>query len=369
MATMKAVAFRGVGTLAIEERPKPVPRAGQAVIRITTTTICGTDVHIVKGEYPVRPGLVLGHEPVGVIDALGDGLEPEYHVGQRVLVGAITPCGQCFYCLNGSHSQCGGPLGGWRFGNTIDGAWAEYLLVPDAKANLAPIPDGLTDEDVLLVPDIFSTGLSGAESGDVKAGDAVAVFAQGPIGLCATLGAKLRGAGLIIGVDAVPARLEMARRFGADVVINYEEQDPIAVIKRLTSNRGVDVAIEALGRQETFEKALRAIRPGGTLSSLGVYSGKLVAPYEPFYAGLGDTRIVTTLCPGGKERMRRLMELVAHGRIDLSPLLTHRFALDDIQEAFDLFSHQRDGVMKVALHPHAQPGRLLGTGAGALAFA
>ena len=351
MGTMKAVVFRGVGTLAIEERPKPVPRAGQAVIRITTTTICGTDVHIVKGEYPVRPGLVLGHEPVGVIDALGDGLEPEYHVGQRVLVGAITPCGQCFYCLNAKHSQCGGALGGWKFGNTIDGAWAEYLLVPDARANLAPIPDRLADEQVVLLADIFSTGLSGAESGEVKIGDAVAVFAQGPIGLCATLGAKLRGAGLIIGVDAVPARLEMAKRFGADVVIDYRAQDPVAEIKRLTSNRGVDVAIEALGRQETFENALRAIRPGGMLSSLGVYSGKLVAPYEPFYAGLGDTRIVTTLCPGGKERMRRLMALVEHGRIDLSPLLTHRFAFDDIHEAFDLFSHQGDGVMKVVLQP------------------
>jgi threonine dehydrogenase-like Zn-dependent dehydrogenase len=361
MATMKAVAFRGSGTLAIEERPKPVPAAGQAVIRITTTTICGTDVHIVKGEYPVRPGLVLGHEPVGVIDALGEGLEPEYQVGQRVLVGAITPCGQCFYCLNAKHSQCGGALGGWKFGNTIDGAWAEYLLVPDARANLAPIPDALADEQVVLLADIFSTGLSGAESGDVKVGDAVAVFAQGPIGLCATLGAKLRGAGLIIGVDAVPARLEMAKRFGADVVIDYRAQDPVAEIKRLTSNRGVDVAIEALGRQETFENALRSIRPGGTLSSLGVYSGKLVAPYEPFYAGLGDQRIVTTLCPGGKERMRRLMEMVAHGRIDLSPLLTHRFALDDIHEAFDLFSQQRDGVMKVALHP-AVTADLVGAG-------
>jgi alcohol dehydrogenase len=360
MDTMQVVAFRGVGTLALEERQKPVPAAGQAVIRITTTTICGTDVHIVKGEYPVRPGLVLGHEPVGVIDALGEGLEREYHVGQRVLVGAITPCGQCFYCLNANHSQCGGALGGWRFGNTIDGAWADYLLVPDARANLAPIPEQLADEQVVLLADIFSTGLSGAESGGVRIGDAVAVFAQGPIGLCATLGAKLRGAGLIIGIDSVPARLEMAKRFGADVVINYRDEDPIAAIKRLTSNRGVDVAIEALGRQETFENALRAIRPGGTLSSLGVYSGKLVAPYEPFYAGLGDVRIVTTLCPGGKERMRRLMEMVAHGRIDLSPLLTHRFALDDIEEAFDLFSHQRDGVMKVALHPGRGGGVLAG---------
>ena len=359
MKTMKVVAFRGMNRLVLEERSKPVPGAGQAVIRITTTTICGTDVHIVRGEYPVREGLVLGHEPVGVIDALGEGLEPEYHVGQRVIVGAITPCGQCFYCLNGSHAQCGGPMGGWRFGNTIDGAWAEYLLVPDARANLAPVPDTLTDEQVVLVPDIFSTGLSGAESGDVRVGDAVAVFAQGPIGLCATLGAKLRGAALIIAVDSVPERLEMARRFGANVVVNHREQDPVAEIKRLTGGRGVDVAIEALGRQETFENALRAIRPGGTLSSLGVYSGKLVAPYEAIYAGLGDQRIVTTLCPGGKERMRRLMAMVAHERVDLSPLVTHRFALEDIDHAFDLFSHQREGVLKVALHPAIAADHLL----------
>jgi threonine dehydrogenase-like Zn-dependent dehydrogenase len=357
---MRAVAFQAPGQIEIVERPRPVPRAGEAVIRITATTICGTDVHIIKGEYSVRPGLILGHEPVGVIDQLGPGLEAEYQIGQRVIVGAITPCGQCFYCLNGSHSQCHGPLGGWRFGNTIDGAWAEFLLVPDARANLAPIPDGLTDEDVLLVPDIFSTGLSGAESGNVKVGDSVAVFAQGPIGLCATIGARLRGAALIVAVDAVPERLEMARRFGANVLVNYRDQDPVAAIKRLTEGRGVDVAIEALGRQETFESALRATRPGGTLSSLGVYSGKLVAPYEALHAGLGDQRIVTTLCPGGKERMRRLMAMVANRRVDLSPLVTHRFAMDDIAEAYELFAAQRDGVMKVAILPGvAREGRQL----------
>jgi len=322
------------------------------VIRITATTICGTDVHIVRGEYPVKPGLVLGHEPVGVIDELGPGLEELYTVGQRVIVGAITPCGQCFYCLNGVHSQCGGGIGGWRFGNTINGAWAEYLLVPDARANLAPIPSDLTDEEVLLCPDIFSTGLSGAESGNIRVGDAVAVFAQGPIGLCATLGARLKGASLIIGIDSNDTRLDVARRLGANVTLNTKGIDPIAEIKRLTDGRGVDVAIEALGRQETFENALRAIRPGGTLSSLGVYSGKLVAPYEAFYAGLGDQKIVTTLCPGGKERMRRLMAMIEHRRVDLTPLVTHRFALDDIEEAFDLFSHQRDGVLKVAVYPH-----------------
>jgi alcohol dehydrogenase len=351
MKTMKAVVFRGIDRIAVEEVPKPTPRAGEAVIRITATTICGTDVHIVRGEYPVKPGLILGHEPVGVIEELGAGLEKDYAVGQRVIVGAITPCGQCFYCLNGSHSQCGGALGGWRFGNTINGAWAEYLLVPDARANLAPIPDTLTDEEVLLCPDIFSTGLSGAESGNIKVGDSVAVFAQGPIGLCATLGAKLKGASLIIGIDSIPERLEVARKFGANVTLNIHDGDPVPEIKRLTGGRGVDVAIEALGRQETFENALRATRPGGTLSSLGVYSGKLVAPYEAFYAGLGDQRIVTTLCPGGKERMRRLMAMVEHRRVDLSSLLTHRFALDDIAEAFDVFSEARGGVLKVALYP------------------
>ncbi len=363
-AMMKAVVFKGKDRLGVEEVSKPAPGAGEAVIRITATTICGTDVHIVRGEYPVKPGLILGHEPVGVIDALGAGLEPEYRVGQRVIVGAITPCGQCFYCLNGSSSQCGGALGGWRFGNTINGAWAEYLLVPDARANLAPIPDALTDEDVLLCPDIFSTGLSGAESGQIRVGDAVAVFAQGPIGLCATIGAKLRGAALIIGVDLMPARLDVARRLGANVVLNPNDTDVVAAIKELTNGRGVDVAIEALGQQETFENALRATRPGGTLSSLGVYSGKLLAPYEAIYAGLADQKIVTTLCPGGKERMRRLMAMIEQRRVDLSPLVTHRFALDDIEDAFDLFSHQREGVLKVALYPERESVRSPAVAAG-----
>ncbi len=357
MQSMKAVVFKGQNRIAVEEVPRPVAGPGEAVIRITTTTICGTDVHIVRGEYPVKPGLILGHEPVGVIEELGPGLDTLYAIGQRVIVGAITPCGQCFYCLNGVHSQCHGGLGGWRFGNTINGAWAEYLLVPDARANLAPIPDALSDEDVMLCPDIFSTGLSGAESGNIKVGDSVAVFAQGPIGLCATLGAKLKGASLIVGIDMNADRLQVARRFGADVTWNLADGDPIAEIKRLTEGRGVDVAIEALGRQETFESALRAIRPGGTLSSLGVYSGKVTAPYEAFYAGLGDQKIVTTLCPGGKERMRRLMAMIEHHRVDLRPLVTHAFALDQIEDAFDLFSHQRDGVLKVALYPGGKPAK------------
>jgi threonine dehydrogenase-like Zn-dependent dehydrogenase len=363
MAVMKAVVFHGPGRIAVEERPKPAPRAGEAVIRITTTTICGTDVHIVNGEHPVPAGLILGHEPVGVIDALGEGLAGEYEPGQRVLVGAITPCGQCHACLDGSLAQCGGPHGGWRFGNTIDGAWAEYLRVPDARANLAVIPDQLTDDEVVLVPDVFSTGLAGAECGNVRVGDSVAVFAQGPVGLCATLGAKLRGAATIFAIDSVPARLDLARRFGANVVIDHREQDVVETIRAYTLGRGVDVAIEALGRQETFEHALRVLRPGGTLSSLGVYAGKLVAPADAIHSGLGDQRIVTTLCPGGKERMRRLMALVAGRRVDLTPLVTHHFALEDIHEAFELFALQRDGALKVALHP------AIGAAAHSLAYA
>jgi alcohol dehydrogenase len=348
--TMRALVFRGPNQIGIERVPVPLPGAGEAVIRVTLTTICGTDVHIVKGEYKVRPGLVIGHEPVGVIHELGEGVTG-YRVGERVLVGAITPCGQCNNCLGGNLSQCGGSIGGWKFGNTIHGAQAEYLLVPNAQANLAKIPDGLADEQVVLLADIASTGISAAESAEMKIGDTVAVFAQGPIGLCATAGARLKGASLVIGVESDPVRAAMAKRMGADIVLNFKECDVVAEIFHLTGGRGVDVAIEALGTQETFENALRVLRPGGTLSSLGVYSGKLSLPLEPFAAGLGDHKIVTTLCPGGKERMRRLMELVHHGRLDLTPLLTHRFKLDQIEEAYKLFSEHRDGVLKVAITP------------------
>lgn len=350
VSNMKALVFRGPNEISLEQVPIPKAGPGEAVLRVTLTTICGTDLHILKGEYPVKPGLTIGHEPVGVIHELGIGVSG-YKIGDRVLVGAITPCGQCTYCLSGKWSQCGGPIGGWKFGNTINGAQAEYLLVPNAQANLAKIPDDLTDEQVVLLADIASTGISAAESAEVQIGDTVAVFAQGPIGLCATAGAKLKGASLIIAVESDPARIQMSKRMGADIVLNHTKMDVVAEIRRLTQGEGVDVAIEALGTQPTFESALRVLRAGGTLSSLGVYSGKLSVPVEPFAAGLGDHKIITTLCPGGKERMRRLMELVRHGKLDLRPLITHTFSLDQITEAYKLFGERRDGVIKVALKP------------------
>ena len=354
MSKMRATVFHGKHEIRVDEIERPHAGVGEAVIRVTLTTICGTDLHIVRGEYPVKAGLIIGHEPVGVIEELGAGVTG-YEIGERVLVGAITPCGQCRACLSGHLSQCGHgagyeALGGWRFGNTINGAQAEYLLVPYAQANLAKIPEELTDEQVVLLADIASTGFSGAESGQIRIGDVVIVFAQGPIGLCATAGAKLMGATLIIGVDGDDHRLAMSKRMGADVTFDYRECDPIAEVKKLTGD-GADVAIEALGTQQTFESALRCLRPGGTLSSLGVYSGKLQIPYDAFAAGLGDHRIVTTLCPGGKERMRRLMEVVRSGRVDLTPLLTHRFSLDQIAEGYKLFGERGDGVLKVAIKP------------------
>lgn len=347
---MRALVFRGANQIGIERVPIPKAGYGEVVIRVTLTTICGTDVHILKGEYPVKPGLVIGHEPVGVIHEIGSGVTG-YSIGERVLVGAITPCGQCEFCLSGKLSQCGGAIGGWKFGNTINGAQAEYLLVPHAQANLAKIPDELSDEQVVLLADIASTGFSASESARVQLADTVVIFAQGPIGLCATVGARLKGAGLVIAVESDPVRIAMSKRMGADVVIDYHKEDVFDAVKRFTHGRGADVAIEALGMSQTFESALKVLRPGGTLSSLGVYSGKLSIPLEPFAAGLGDHKIVTTLCPGGKERMRRLMDLVRHGRMDLRPLLTHTFNLDEITKAYDLFANRKQGVLKVAIRP------------------
>ena len=357
MPQMKAAVFVEPGRIVLDD--KPIPNVGplDALVRITTTTICGTDVHILKGEYPVKEGLIVGHEPVGVIEKLGKSVIG-YREGQRVIAGAITPSGYSNASLVGLHSQDGPgtahgwkPIGGWKFGNTIDGCQAEYVLVPDAMANLSPVPDGLTDEEVLMCPDIMSTGFAGAESGGVRIGDAVAVFAQGPIGLCATVGARLMGATTIIAVETLPARSKMAKQLGADHVVDFKKHDPVEEIRRITDGRGVDVAIEALGTQVTFEAALRSLRPGGTLSSLGVYSTPLTIPLDAFAAGLGDHKIVTTLCPGGKERMRRLMNVIDATRTDLKPLVTHRFKLDEIEKAYELFANQRDGVLKVAITP------------------
>lgn len=364
MSMMRSLVFVKPGQIEIREKKIPDVGANDALIKITTTTICGTDIHIYKGEYPVESGLTVGHEPVGIIEKLGSSVEG-YEEGQRVIAGAICPSFNSYASQDGFASQDGGYLqpdgtcpchgykatGGWKFGNIIDGTQAEYVLVPDAQANLSPVPDGLSDEQVLMCPDIMSTGFKGAENANIQIGDIVAVFAQGPIGLCATAGAKLKGASCIIAIDGNNDRLEMAQKMGADITLNFKEVDVVDEIMKLTNGRGVDSSIEALGLQATFEQALKILKPGGTLSSLGVYSEDLTIPMSHFAAGLGDHTIRTALCPGGKERMRRLMSVIESGKINLSEMVTHTYQLDDIIDAYDLFMHQRDGVLKVAIKP------------------
>ncbi|TCS36497.1 threonine dehydrogenase-like Zn-dependent dehydrogenase [Paucimonas lemoignei] len=363
-AMMKATVFLEPGRIELTDKPIPDVGPNDALLRITTTTICGTDIHILKGEYPVAKGLTIGHEPVGIIEKLGSAVNG-YQEGQRVIAGAICPNFNSYAAQDGAPSQDGSYLissgrcgchgykatAGWRFGNIIDGAQAEYILVPDAEGNLAPVPDGLTDEQVLMCPDIMSTGFKGAENANINIGDTVVVFAQGPIGLCATAGARLLGATTIITVDGNEQRLGVSKSMGADITLNFKNCDVVDEVMKITGGRGADSAIEALGTQQTFESALRVLKPGGTLSSLGVYSSDLTIPLSAFAAGLGDHRINTALCPGGKERMRRLMNVVASGRADFGALVTHHYKLDDIVAAYDQFSHQRDGVLKVAIKP------------------
>jgi len=363
-AMMKAAVFVDKGRIELADKPIPDVGPNDALVRITTTTICGTDVHILKGEYPVAKGLTVGHEPVGVIEKLGSAVQG-YQEGQRVIAGAICPNFNSYAAQDGAPSQDGSYLvprgqcgchgykatAGWRFGNLIDGTQAEYVLVPDAQANLAPIPDGLSDEQVLMCPDIMSTGFKGAENANIRIGDTVVVLAQGPIGLCATAGARLLGATTIIAVDGNDQRLAVAKKMGADVTLNFRNVDVVAEVMKLTGGKGADSSIEALGTQATFAQAMQVLRPGGTLSSLGVYSEDLSIPLAQFAAGLGDHTIRTALCPGGKERMRRLMNVIAANRLDLGVLVTHQRRLDDIVEAYDLFAHQRDGVLKIAIKP------------------
>jgi len=364
MAMMKAAVFVEPGRIELADKPIPDVGPTDALVRITTTTICGTDIHILKGEYPVAKGLTVGHEPVGVIEKLGSAVKG-YKEGQRVIAGAICPNFNSYAAQDGVPSQDGSYLierglcgchgykatAGWRFGNMIDGTQAEYVRVPDAEGNLAPIPDGLTDEQVLMCPDIMSTGFKGAENANIRIGDTVAIFAQGPIGLCATVGARLLGAATIIAIDGNDHRLGMAKTMGADITLNFTQCDVVDEVMKLTGGRGADASIECLGLASTFEQAMKVLKPGGTLSSLGVYSSDLKIPLAAFAAGLGDHRINTALCPGGKERMRRLMSVIASNRADFGALVTHHYRLGDIVAAYDLFAHQRDGVLKIAIKP------------------
>ncbi|MBN0919290.1 zinc-binding dehydrogenase [[Mycoplasma] gypis] len=353
--TMKALVFKEKDKVELVEKPVPQVGPNDLLIKVTTTTICGTDIHIRKGEYPVAKDLTIGHESVGVVAAYGDNVKG-FKLGERVLAGAITPSGYTAACQYGQSSQDGTDeaygykaTAGWKFGNIEDGCQAEYVLVHNAMANVAKIPENLTDKQVLMCPDILSTGIKGSENVGIKLGDTVLLVAQGPIGLCATIGAKLLGASTIIAADADDKRLEMSKKFGATHTVNVTKENLQEAIKRITDGRMCDGAVECLGLNKTFQECVKAVRPGGSVSSIGVYSEDLVIPMEHFAAGLGDHTIRTSLCPGGSERMRRLMQLIADNRIDVSDLVTHEFEFKDIVKAYDLFQSRADGVLKIAI--------------------
>lgn len=345
--TMRAFVMKRIGEVEVVEKPIPDPGPNDAIVKTTAALICTSDTHTVAGALGDRTNLTLGHEAVGVIAKLGSAVTG-FQEGDRVLVNAITPCYHCENCLRGFTSQCGQLLGGWKFANVKDGNLAEYFHVNDARANLAPIPDDLSDEQACYCADMLSTGFMGAEYANIPIGGAVAVFAQGPVGLMATVGARLLGAGLVIGVESDPKRKELARRFGADVVVDFKEQDPVQAILDLTGGQGVDSAIEALGAPTTFAACIRVTRPGGTISNIGYHGdGETVPiPRLEWGVGMGDKTIRTGLCPGGAERMKRLMRLIQGGRVDPTPLTSHRFSFDQVERAFHMMQTKEDGMIK-----------------------
>lgn len=349
-ATMKAFVMHGIGEVGVIDKPIPRPGPNDAILRTTAALICTSDTHTVAGAIGPRTDLTLGHEAVGVIHELGQAVAATgmFRIGQRVAVNAITPCYTCDNCQRGYSSQCGGMLGGWKFANTKDGSMAEYFHVNDAIANLAPIPDGLSDEQAAYCCDMLSTGFVAAEFGNIPIGGSVAVFGVGPIGMMAIVGARLCGAGLVIGVESKPDRASMARKFGADLVVDFTKEDPVEAIRKATGGVGVDTAIEALGSATTFAACVSATRPGGTISNIGYHGDGDTVPIPRLDWGVGmsDKTIRTALCPGGSERMGRLMRLIQTGRVDPLAMTTQRFKFADIKRAFTMMQSKEDGMIK-----------------------
>ena len=349
--TMRAFVLRRIGEVGVIEKPIPEPGPNDAIVKTTAALICTSDVHTAKGAIPLPPDRTLGHEAVGVVHRLGSAVTG-FGIGDRVLVGAITPCFQCTYCQRGFTSQCQGMLGGYKFTAQKDGSLAEYFHVNNAQANLVPIPASVPDATAVYATDMLSTGFVGVEHANIQFGDVVAIFAQGPVGLSATIGARLRGAGRIIAVESNPKRQALARRFGADVIVDYTKGDPVQQIMDLTGGQGVDSAIEALGLPQTFEACIRVTKPGGTISNLG-YHGEVAEPLriplQEFGLGMSDKTIASGLCPGGRERMERLLRLLETGKVDPTPMTTHTVPFDQVEYAFRLMQTKADGVIKALI--------------------
>jgi alcohol dehydrogenase len=348
---MRAVVYHGPGRKAWEEVPDPeIIGDGDAIVRVDATTICGTDLRILKGDVPaVRTGRVLGHEAVGTIEEVGGGVHT-LAPGDRVLVSCISACGDCRFCREGRYGQCLG-TGGWILGHTIDGTQAEYVRVPFADTSAYQVPGSVSDEEVLMLADVLPTGYEvGVLNGNVGPGDLVAVVGAGPVGLAAITGAQLFSPGHIVAIDVSDARLEAAKHFGADVIVNNSREDPLRVIRDLTGDLsgrlGADVSIEAVGLPATFELAVRLVRPGGRIANIGVHGAPAALHLEDQW--IRDLTITTGLVDTSSTPA--LMRLVTSGQISAKPFITHHFGLDEWDEAYDVFSRAADtGALKVVL--------------------
>ncbi|HTZ22923.1 MAG TPA: zinc-dependent alcohol dehydrogenase family protein [Streptosporangiaceae bacterium] len=344
---MRALVYHGPGAKAWEDVPKPeIIAETDAIVRVDTTTICGTDLHILKGDVPVvTDGRILGHEAVGTVESVGSGVK-NLKPGDRVLVSCITVCGTCRYCREGHSGQCLGG-GGWIFGYKIDGTQAEYVRVPFADTSTYPVPEGVTDEKILMLADILPTAYEvGVLNGAVRPGDVVAIVGSGPIGLSAITGARLFSPSHIVAIDLADSRLEAAKQFGADVTVNNVTDDPLEVVRSLTGGLGADVAIEAVGVPATFELAVQLSRPGGRIANIGVHGKPATLHLEEQW--IRNITITTGLVDAYSTPT--LLRLVASGQIDAGRFVTHRFALDEFDEAYDVFARAGEtGALKVVL--------------------
>ena len=344
---MKALVYHGPGRKAWEEVRKPTIAADtDAIVRVDAVTICGTDLHILKGDVPeVIDGRVLGHEAVGTVESVGSGVK-NVKAGDRVLVSCITACGACRFCREGRYGQCLGG-GGWILGHLIDGTQAEYVRVPFADTSTYPIPAGVSDEQVLMVADILPTGYEvGVLNGKIEPGDVVAIVGAGPIGLAAIMGARLYSPSHIVAIDLATTRLEAAKQFGADVVVDPAHEDPLAVVRGLTDGLGADVSIEAVGTPAAFELTVSLARPGGHIANIGVHGEPATLHLEELW--IKDVTITTGLVDTSSTPT--FLKLLGGHQLDAGKLVTHHFTLDEFEQAYDVFSRASEtGALKVVL--------------------
>lgn len=349
MSTMKALVYHGPEKISIDDVPMPkIIEPDDAIVKVTLSTICGTDIHIWHGGMPeVEPPRILGHEFCGEVVEVGPAVR-NVKVGDRVAVSCVTQCGECFYCRRGSnYAHC--TTGSWIFGYMIDGCQAEYVRVPHANLGCHKIPEGLTEDDVLLVGDILSTGYFGAEKAEIEPGDTVAVMGSGPVGMCAMMAARLWGPARIIAVDMNQQRLDFAVKQGyADMALNSAEVDVVEAIKDLTDGRGADRTIEAVGVKGTFDLALEAVRPGGNVSIIGVFEQPQEIPMNKMW--IKNIKISMGLV--NANRIPELINLIRAGRINAKPLYTHRKPLNDLLEGYDVFGNKKDNVIKWLITPY-----------------